>query len=308
MLFSNFEKKVVDNLNNEYIESSIKPLKTYMTYKPINFLHNEKDLIFFNMSIVNYKNDLHFAVRAGLKSLGKDYWHNEFTNKVFTGIIKNNKIIKKEEFDADIKEIRNGRLGVEDPRIFEWKDQLYFSADIPLHFFQKRQLNGIFNMKTGEFKTFQDPSGRKMSKNWMPYIDKSNLHLITDVLPTKIILEKNKKKVVYNRYRPQVFVSGGGRIVEIDGFKTSIVHGKIINKENPRLNKYWHSIAQWDDKWRLRMSEPFYFEKFATEFSTGLELMNDNIYITYSVNDLGVKFFSVQLDEFLNTNLWRMDV
>lgn len=309
MLFSNFDKKnIINNLNDSYIIRKTKPLSYHIPFKPTRFLHSERDLIFFNMSIINYKNDLHFAVRAGLRSLGKDYWHNEFTNKVFTGIIKDNKIIKKEEFNVDIEKLRNGRLGVEDPRIFEWNKQLYFSADVPFHFFQKRQLNGIFSIDDGSFKIFNDPAGRKMSKNWMPYIKNNNLFLITDVLPTRMLSANNKKRTTYNRNFQEKILSGGGRIIEIDGFKTSIVHGKIVNKDNPQIKKYFHAIAQWDDEWRLRVSDPFYFEKFKIEFSTGFEVVNDKVFITYSINDLGVNLIGVQLEEFMNTKLWRMDV
>ena len=196
----------------------------------------------------------------------------------------------------------NGRLGLEDPRIFEWNGELYFSGDIPFNLIGKKQKNAFVNIETGEHSVLRDPLERNMSKNWMPYIDGENLNFITDIFPTRILDAKTKECKVYNENLDyKTFVSCGPRVIEIDGYKTSIVHGKV-------QGSYWHSIIQWDNNWKVRISEPFYFNKPGIEFSTGYEVHKNKVYFTYSEYDDGVSLCSLDLESFLNSQIWRMDV
>lgn len=306
MLFNNFNNNVVNNINDDYIIKHVQPLASYFNFHPTKLLYLNKDLVFFNMSLCSYKNEMWFAVRSGLRRLHTDYWNEEFANGVYIGRVKE-KIIHKECVDVEIESLGNGRLGAEDPRLFEHKGQLFFSADIPMHFLKQKQLNAIFDAEGNSVQVFEDPLKRHLSKNWMPYVNKNDVYLITDVLPTRIIDVKTKKFSSYNNKFKIPDVCGGGKIIEIDGLKTSIVHGKVRGRVPPGLN-YWHAIAQWDDEWNLRISDPFYFIKFGVEFSTGFEIFEDNIHISYSVDDNGVNLFSVKLEKFMQTNLWRMDV
>jgi hypothetical protein len=305
MLFNSFNNKVVNNVNDNYIIKNIGPLSDYLDFKPQKLLYNDKNLIFFNMSLTAHEDVLWFAVRSGLKELRGDYWNENFVNNVFIGKIKGT-VLQKKQINVEIDSLGNGRLGAEDPRIFEKDGRLFFSADIPMHFLRKKQLNAIFDINGSAVEIFNDPLNRHLSKNWMPYVEGNNVYLITDVLPTRILDCNTKKVSLYNNLNiPDV--CGGGKIINIDGLKTSIVHGKIRGRVPPGLN-YWHAIAQWDDKWNLRISEPFYFKKFGIEFSTGFEILKNNIYISYSVDDDGVDLFSVNLDQFMNSNIWRIDV
>ena len=300
MLFNNMGKNRVDNLNEKYIVKNIKPLKEYIDYSEVKLLHDEED-IYFNMSIISFKGKLHYAVRGGLRHIGKMYLHKDFTSTVFTGVVSD-KIVTKKEIDVKFPSVNNGRLGLEDPRIFEWNNELYFSGDIPFNLVGRKQKNAFVNIETGEHSILRDPLERAMSKNWMPYIENNDLNFITDIFPTRILNAESKKCKTYNENVNQSYpVSCGPRVIEIDGYKTSIVHGRACGA-------YWHSIIQWDDNWKMRISDPFYFNKPGIEFSTGYEVHKDKLYFTYSEYDDGVSLCSLDLKSFLESQLWRMDV
>lgn len=300
MLFDNIGKKKINNLNERYILKNIAPLKTYIDYSEIKLLHNEDD-IYFNMSLISHNGKLHYAVRGGLRHIGKMYLHPEFTSTVFVGTVST-KIDTKNEVNVRFPSVGNGRLGAEDPRIFKWKDELYFSADIPFNLINRKQKNIYVNIDSNEHVLFRDPLERPMSKNWMPYVDNDELYFVTDVFPTRLLNAQNGAIKEYNDVLKQIVgVSGGGRIIDLSGYRTSIVHGRSNGV-------YWHSIAQWDDKWRIRISDPFYFNAPGIEFSTGYEVHNNRLYFTYSEYDDGVSLCSVDLESFLSSKIWRMDV
>lgn len=300
MLFNNIDKNRINNLNEKYIVKNLAPLSKYIDYSETKLLHDEDD-IYFNMSLISFNNKLHYAVRGGLRHIGKMYLHPEFTSTVFVGTV-DKKINSKEEINVRFSDIGNGRLGLEDPRIFEWKNELYFSGDIPFNLVGRKQKNAFVNIKTGEHSVLRDPLERAMSKNWMPYVENNNLYFVTDIFPTRLLNAENKQAKAYNEsVSVKTPVSCGGRVIEIDGYKTAIVHGKVEGA-------YWHSIIQWDDKWRIKMSDPFYFNKPGIEFSTGYEVHKDKIYFTYSEYDDGVSLCSLDLDSFLNSAIWSRDV
>lgn len=300
MLFNNMTKDKVNNLNERYILKKIKPLSHYIDYSETKLLHDQ-DEIYFNMSLVSFKDELHYAVRGGLKHIGKMYLHPEFTSTVHVGVV-NSKIKTKKEVNVNFPSISNGRLGLEDPRIFEWNNELYFSGDIPFNLVGRKQKNAFVNIETGHHEILRDPLERNMSKNWMPYVNDNNLYFITDAIPTRILNAQTKEVKVYNdTIHSKVPVSCGPRVIEIDGYKTSIVHGRANGA-------YWHSIAQWNNNWRLRISDPFYFNKPGIEFSTGYEVHKDKLYFTYSEYDDGVSLCNLDLKSFLESQLWRMDV
>ena len=300
MLFNNIGRNKVNNLNENYLRKNFRPLKDYIDYSETKLLYDEEE-IYFNMSLISFNDKLHYAVRGGLKHIGKMYLHPEFTSTVHTGLI-DEKIITKKEINVDFPRLKNGRLGVEDPRIFELNNSLYFSGDIPFNLKGRSQKNVFVNIETNEHEVFVDPMNRNMSKNWMPHVHDDKLYFVIDVMPTRVFNTQTKKFNEYNtKFPAKCHVYGGPRIITIDGYKTSIVHGKANGA-------YWHSIAQWDDNWNIRISDPFYFTKPGIEFSTGYEVHNGKLYFTYSEYDDGVVLCSLDLESFLNSKLWRMDV
>jgi hypothetical protein len=300
MLFDNTNGKNINNVNRRYIIKNVKPLKSYINYSEKTFLKNDRKLVYFNMSLKSFNDELHYAVRAGDKKIGKEYFDPNFTSQVFVGTI-DKKLKNHREINVSFEDIKNGRLGLEDPRIFEWKNELHFSGDIPFNLIHKKQKNVFVNIDNGNHVVFEDHRGRQLSKNWMPYVEKDRLSFVTDVFPTTLLDAKTKKVKEFNNVDTKVLVSGGGRIFEINGYKTSIVHGKI-----PGM--YWHSIAQWDKNWNLKISDPFYFNKMATEFSVGYEVHKNKVYFTYSEEDDGVVLCNLKLEDFLKSSIWSNDV
>jgi hypothetical protein len=300
MLFDNTGKNVVNNLNENYIRKNLVPLKHHFNFSETKLLYDEKDL-YFNMSLISFENELHYAVRGGHKHIGKMYLHPEFTSTVYVGVV-DEAIKNKRQINVTFPKVKNGILGMEDPRIFEWKNKLFFSGDIPFNLRGRSQKNAFVNIETNECEVFVDPLNRKMSKNWMPYVSEDNLYFVIDVLPTRILDTKTRKAQAYNdKVVTNTPVYGGPRIINIDGIKTSIVHGRANNA-------YWHSIAQWDDNWNLKISDPFYFTKPGVEFCTGYEVHNGKLYFTYSEYDDGVVLCSIDLDSFLDSAIWSRNV
>ena len=56
------------------------------------------------------------------------------------------------------------------------------------------------------------------------------------------------------------------------------------------------------------MSDPFYFNKPGIEFSTGYEVHKDKLYFTYSEYDDGVVLCNLDLQSFIDSQIWRMNV
>jgi hypothetical protein len=300
MLFDNTNGNNINNVNRRYIIKNIKPLNSYIKYSEKTFLKHDKKLVYFNMSLKSFNNELHYAVRAGDKEIGKRYFDPNFTSQVFVGTI-GKKLEDHKEINVSFDDIKNGRLGLEDPRIFEWNKELYFSGDIPFNLIHKKQKNVFVNINNRSHKVLEDHIGRTLSKNWMPYVEKNKLYFITDVLPTTLLEARTKQVKKYNDITTKILVSGGGPIIEIDGYKTAIVHGKV-----PGM--YWHSVAQWDKDWNLKISDPFYFNKMGTEFSVGYEVHNNKVYFTYSEDDDGVVLCNLKLKDFLNSKIWSRNV
>jgi hypothetical protein len=300
MLFDNTNGKNINNISQRYIVNNIKPLKSYIDYNEKTFLNNDEKLVYFNMSIKSFNNELHYAVRAGDKEIGKKYFDPNFTSQVFVGTI-DKKLKDHREISVSFDDIKNGRLGLEDPRIFEWNKDLYFSGDIPFNLIHQKQKNVFVNINNGSHEVFEDHLGRTLSKNWMPYVEKNKLYFITDVLPTILLEAETRETKKYNDLVTKLFVSGGGPVFEVDGYKTAIVHGKV-----PGM--YWHSIAQWDKDWNLKISDPFYFNKMGIEFSVGYEVHNNKVYFAYSEDDDGVVLCNLKLKDFLNSKIWSRNV
>jgi hypothetical protein len=300
MLFDNTSGKNINNISQRYIIKNIKPLKSYIDYNEKTFLKHDEKLVYFNMSIKSFNNELHYAVRAGDKEIGKKYFDPNFTSQVFVGTI-DEKLKDHKEINVNFDDIKNGRLGLEDPRIFEWNKDLYFSGDIPFNLIHKKQKNVFVNINNGIHKVLEDHLNRTLSKNWMPYVEKNKLYFITDVLPTILLEAETGQPKKYNNVATKLLVSGGGPVIEIDGYKTAIIHGKV-----PGM--YWHSIAQWDEDWNLKISDPFYFNNMGIEFSVGYEVHNNKVYFTYSEDDDGVVLCNLKLKDFLNSEIWSRNV
>jgi hypothetical protein len=69
MLFDYTDGKRINNLTRRYIINNIKPLKSFIRYNEKSFLKHDKNLVYFNMSLKSFNDELHYAVRAGDKKI-----------------------------------------------------------------------------------------------------------------------------------------------------------------------------------------------------------------------------------------------
>ena len=192
-------------------------------------------------------------------------------------------------------------VGLEDVRMVRWDDRVYYCGVR-----RDTTTNGEGRMELSEIDVTADPpreiSRQRMpapgtnrsycEKNWMPVLD----------LPYTFVKWCNPTEVV--RYDPstqqthQIHLGewvakpydfrGGSQVIPWGDYRIAITHVAYLTKsESGRKDgTYRHVMVVWDRDWRVvKYGEPWSFLGASIEFCCGMALWQDQVLITFGVQD-----------------------
>lgn len=260
--------------NNEYYKIE---LQKNVSHYPINpsIIYKNKNYLWGS---VRYTND-HKCDKKILK---------EYTSEVH---ILNNDLKTQEVVEVNNLTWCNHatfrRKGCEDPRSFFWNDRKFVIVSVvgaqPYPCNNKQYL---YNVNTKEYHRILSPfsDNIKLEKNWLPFIYNNELYIEYLINPRKIF----KYNDTY--VSPQTFCKS----------MSSFLHGSVnsvLYKDEHYIGmghthpNYEHVFYIFENK------PPFKITRYSNEiklhnnfskqyeFVTGMSILDDDIYISYSVND-----------------------
>jgi hypothetical protein len=276
------------------------------------------DFIPTSTALIKYKNEIIANVRYVNYRIQKDGSYLMSKNNVLsnneyvrtknaylkltnTCDIDSNLIFMNENIDKKLAKSTN-ILGIEDIRLFEENNTLKFIGTS--REFSTNTTNSIvvgdYNIETYTIENaniIESPFPEECEKNWIPIRNK----IIYKWYPLQIGEIKNNKLILSSSSTttPPIFrhLRGSSNVVEYNNKFWMVVHG--VKYTTPR--KYYHMIVVLDTEYKLKKyTVPFYFDTYKIEYSLGMLINNNIVYITASRNDsdpIIVKVNIKQLDK-----------
>ena len=219
----------------------------------------------------------------------------------------------------DFKEVNTKKLdveplwefvGLEDARLMNWDNKLLMSGVR-----RDTTTNGEGRMEISEIKNFKEISrdriepptkGSYCEKNWMPILDMPN-HYVKWCTPTEIVKVNRKTgksktdKLVEQDVKFNRDLRGGSQIVKYKDYWVCITHEVDLwfNEQNKKDAHYYHRFIVWDKDWNMiHNSDKFKFMDANIEFSCGLHIEGDEMYIPFGFQDTTAYILKMTTDIF----------
>jgi tetratricopeptide (TPR) repeat protein len=178
-------------------------------------------------------------------------------------------------------------LGLEDVRLYTLNNKIYYTATSLQYSYTNniRIVKGEYDITTKKFinnMSLKPPTETSCEKNWIAIEDK----FIYKWHPLEIgILIDNKLEILNSIETPNFFrhYRGSSNVVEYNNQFWVVTHG--IKNCVPR--KYFHQIVILDKKdYKVKKyTVPFFYDKLMIEYTLGLVIVNETLFITASRND-----------------------
>jgi hypothetical protein len=214
--------------------------------------------------------------------------------------VKDSKLL---EFDRDLLKHEFSVKGVEDIRIFGYKNDIYFvgnSREVTSNGNPRMLLGSTSNTKnTVVLQGYED---NKCQKNWAPFIHNKKLLLLYSYYPLIIlspdvetgectVYKKQDQKYAYNNFR------GGSPGFYVNGDLYFLIHEVVY--EHGRI--YYHRFVKMNNDLEIEnVSLPFYFDKLGIEYAVGAsyDFKGKRILVSWGQNDKVANLSSIPLDSF----------
>ncbi len=192
-------------------------------------------------------------------------------------------------------------VGLEDARLIYWDNKLYLCGvrrDTTTNGVGRMELSEISLDSTGakEISRFRIPVPNEQeycNKNWMPILSMpytfikwcNPLEIIqTDPInkTSKVILSSKECITGYSDWR------GSSQVISLNNYYLAIVHETYLYKSElgNKDATYRHRFLLWDKNWQIITISPiFSFMDTKIEFCCGMDIINNNILITFGVQD-----------------------
>jgi hypothetical protein len=281
------------NSESEIFKKSKKISELININKKIKFDPPYTDYDSFNMSIIGNKSCFRNSnFRPKSNAAGK----NSFLSmaEIDDNVLSNLKKINYRGFNVPLWDRYNG---MEDPKLIEWKEELWCLFVRPNHHINKIWMI-LLNLETGKSYHLFDPAGRNFTKNWMPLVKDDRLFFVTDVDPFMVYEFLDEKlHIIHSSSKKYPFlIHGSSNIIEFDNKFLGIIHGRF--EYEPKNWFYWHSFMSWDRDWlEMKMGQVFYFENKQVEFCLSWEIIENKIRIPYSVEDANMSMLEFDIDQ-----------
>ena len=187
--------------------------------------------------------------------------------------------------------------GIEDIRLFVWKDRLKFTATTVNYSgcARSRIVVGDYDMGSASLKNVKiipSPTDSFKEKNWIPLIsedDPEHMRFIYSWSPFQIgTINENYEFVLEKTYNVEFpyleEIRGSTNVVFHDGFYLALVH---LSVEGTLPKQYYHMMV-WLDKERfkpIKMSRLFRFDQFGVEFCLCMAIKNNEYVFWVSRQD-----------------------
>jgi len=203
-----------------------------------------------------------------------------------------------------------GDMGLEDARVLGIADDLWCvwanSTKLPTQGYHtriaaaRRHPNGAWSA----LRTFESPRGVAQEKNWSPYSEGGELHVVYDFgTLTRFSLSGEAPL----RFDPGAKIipelrghSGSSQLIPFDDGWLCITHRHTRRPTwlpwgDHRI--YAHYFVHIGADWRLRaISSPFCFETAGGEFCGGMAVVGDDLVVSYGMNDQGARVMRIPQD------------
>lgn len=208
--------------------------------------------------------------------------------------------------DGVIKQEHSGIKGLEDIRLFNFKDKVYYIATSREFSYNEtnRMVMGeydINNLKYVENKILLPPTETQCEKNWIP-INHNNekILFIYNWHPLQIgevdsFINKLNITVKYDTPKFFKHFRGSSTFTEYDNKLWCITHG--VKYTIPR--KYYHQFVVLEkNTYRpIKYSVPFYFSNYAIEYCVGFIVKDGMGYIVFSQNDKDTSLLKIEMNK-----------
>lgn len=313
--FNHHEENVLQNIDfyiqrlgadGKMSKLDVPVLDDYTASSPSIIMYNNKLIV--NVRYVNYRiqhdgsylmyengklsRDHNVKTKNGLIYLDNDY--NILTN-----------VYLMDTNLTDIPSIPTYILGLEDIRLFNFKDKIHYVA-VSKEF----SYNDNIRIVLGEYDinklkhlnnhTLYPPEETVCEKNWIPINHKNEEMLfIYNWHPLRIgkLDDKYKLNITITHDTPKFWkhYRGSTNVCEYNNQIWCITHG--VKYSTPR--KYFHQfvILEKDTYKPLRYTTPLYFNHYAIEYCVGLYIKHNEAVILFSQNDKDPFMLRVPLDK-----------
>ena len=288
----------VNAVNNNISNSKILTLKSNQQPLEINIDNYMKNVDLFNLSVIKHNNIYLGLIRGHNKSKCYSYpCYIEINNN------PNSTNIKMNLLDFNDKDFHScNDNGIEDPRVFKYKNEHWGIANSLGHKEQKYKcINTMCIFKLSDiqntFRLLYHPENPKLiQKNWSPFVYNDKLYCEYTINP-HVIYEINTETGSINNiiHSDNNFdfnikggrLSGGTPAILITHFRTpvylSIGHVRLVN------NSYYHFFYIFENHPPFNIigsSEIFKLDdKELIQFVSGLSIDGDELHVSYGVND-----------------------
>lgn len=230
----------------------------------------------------------------------------EFNDDTFINF-KTSKEMQNPEISEDDKKIIGEDVkvfkGIEDVRIIEFKNKLYYNGTIvyenknggwgvSMHF-------GLYDVSNSKMTgcVVESPNKRRCEKNWAMFHNHSEILFVYEWNPLTIGKIENNKfitKLKRNTSRYFSYIRGSTNGIIINNEIWFVCH--TVAHQNRRY--YYHSfvVLDIDTLFIKKYSIPFTFHGKPIEFCCGLRRHNDLLYLTYSINDASSNIAVIKID------------
>lgn len=248
--------------------------------------------------------------------------NGNYKNKETINTINHLAIVNIENDEWSVENIReieynraldNDYVGLEDVRIFEHANRLFYNANRGLGYHSIKVEHGEIDVTTGktmDSRILKKNGERDIEKNWVLFEHAEKIHCIYEWHPLTIgTIEDNNYNTKYKHSTPSFFKqvrgSTNGQFFEnaTTGEKELWFLCHTVSYENRRY--YYHLFVCLDaETLTVKKYTPWFtFEKRPVEYSLGFVFLDtDRILIGYSTMDRSTKYMAIaktQIDEMM---------
>ncbi len=219
--------------------------------------------------------------------------------------------------DRHIRGHRSALNGLQDIRIFHWRNEIYALAAAITHRSSGQAGSPPIKLTSMMLCNIKGhtlnpicllPSRQQYEKNWMPWVKQNELYFVYRSAPYEV-LRFNGREIV-SSVKPVTHpglqsYSGSSAVMPLGLNFIGIVHLKqqghvLDSRQGLPLMRYHHrAVVYGPDFEVLAVSPPFNFEGERVEFCCGMAFAGDNVVLSYGVWDTQAVLTRMKLKEFL---------
>ncbi len=191
-------------------------------------------------------------------------------------------------------------IGLEDGRLVKWDEKYYLIGvrrDTKEDGEGRMEYSELEISETGVKEVsrtrIEPPTPSYCEKNWMPVLNQPH-HFVKWSNPTEVVKANPITGTSQAVFQGSTGLNlprdlrGSSQVIHINGMNIAITHETDFwyNEYNCKNAKYYHRFVVWDKDWKfLTITKPFKFMDGWIEFCTGMDIIGNNLLITFGFQD-----------------------